>query len=87
MVITLSELQAKEIVDVNDGKRLGHINDIEVDVTLGKILSLVIYMKENGGLFGKQEEIIIQWNQIMTIGSDVILVNHLKREEHHSEEF
>lgn len=74
MVIKLTELQAKEIVDVNGGRRLGHISDLEIDETLGKITSLIIYVKEAGGLFGKQEETIIDWQQIVTIGSDVILV-------------
>ncbi len=69
----LSELQLKEIIVVEDGKRLGHIFDLELDVNNGKILSLII-MGKKAGLFGKIDEITIRWEQIVTIGSDVILV-------------
>ncbi|QKY68963.1 PRC-barrel domain-containing protein [Lentibacillus sp. CBA3610] len=30
-MITLSDLQIKEVIMMNDGKRLGHISDLEID--------------------------------------------------------
>ncbi|WP_047981344.1 YlmC/YmxH family sporulation protein [Ornithinibacillus contaminans] len=74
-MIKLSELQVKEVIIVNDGRKLGHISDLEIDPDRGKILALVIYLREKkGGFFGKPEELMIYWEQIVTIGSDVILV-------------
>ncbi|MEN2766531.1 YlmC/YmxH family sporulation protein [Ornithinibacillus xuwenensis] len=74
-MIKLSELQVKEVIIVNDGRKLGHISDLEIDPDRGKIIALVIYLREKkGGFFGKPEELMIYWEQIVTIGSDVILV-------------
>ncbi|WP_047984547.1 YlmC/YmxH family sporulation protein [Ornithinibacillus californiensis] len=74
-MINLSDLQVKEIIVINDGRRLGHISDLEIDPDRGRIIALVIYLREKkGGFFGKPEELMIYWEQIITIGSDVILV-------------
>lgn len=76
-MIKLSELQMKEIITVSNGRRLGHIDDLEIDVDRGKITSLIIFVKENNSFFGRQEEIFIPWHQIVTIGTDVILVHEI----------
>ncbi|MFD2044020.1 YlmC/YmxH family sporulation protein [Ornithinibacillus salinisoli] len=73
-MVTLSELQTKEVVVINDGKRLGHISDLEIDPNRGRIIALIIYLRDKGGFFGKSDELIIYWDQIVTIGMDVILV-------------
>ncbi|SDL76460.1 YlmC/YmxH family sporulation protein [Sediminibacillus halophilus] len=78
-MITLSELQIKDVIVVDDGKRLGNITDLEIDVDRGKITFLVIGLKgKMMGLFGKEEEVVIPWESIVTIGSDVILVKKQK---------
>ena len=85
-MIKLSELQLKEVIIIDDGRRLGHISDLEIDTTSGKITAIIIILKEkSGGFFGKPDELIIQWNQIVRIGSDVILVNDVKRPVLYSE--
>jgi len=73
-MLTLSELQKKEIVTTNEGKRLGFIVDIELDPELGKIVALIVFEKEQGALLRKAEERIIQWEEIVTIGEDIILI-------------
>lgn len=74
-MILLSELHIKEVIIVNSGRRLGHIYDLEIDPRTGRILAIILLEKSNNsGLFSKPEEIIIYWKQIVTIGTDVILV-------------
>lgn len=73
-MILLSELQVKEVIIVNSGRRLGHIYDLEIDPTSGKIIAIILLAKMGGGLFSKPEEVLIYWEQIVTIGTDVILV-------------
>ncbi|WP_026906036.1 YlmC/YmxH family sporulation protein [Paucisalibacillus globulus] len=74
-MIKLSDLQVKEVIVINNGSRLGHISDLEIDPDRGRIIALVIYTKDKkGGFFGKSDELMIYWEQIVTIGSDVILV-------------
>ncbi|TWE08908.1 YlmC/YmxH family sporulation protein [Neobacillus bataviensis] len=73
----ISEFQIKDVVNVSDGKRLGNIGDIEINLTTGKIEAVII--SGNGrvlGFFGKDEEIIIPWKNIIKIGQDVILVRY-----------
>ncbi len=74
-VIRLSELQVKEIISIVDGRRLGFIIDLEIDVKTGKIIALILADQESKShMFGKTEEVRVLWQQILRIGSDVILV-------------
>ncbi|WP_027963113.1 YlmC/YmxH family sporulation protein [Halalkalibacillus halophilus] len=72
----LSELQTKDLIEVENGEKIGFISDLEIDVAEGLIIALVISIKSKWfGLFGEDEERIIYWSQIKKIGSDVILVS------------
>lgn len=86
-MIKISEFQIKDVVNVSDGKRLGNIGDIEINLTTGKIEAVVI--TGNGrmlGIFGKEEEIVIPWKNIIKIGQDVILVRYKGLEDKLSDE-
>ena len=75
-MITLTELQTKEVVRMEGGKRLGQIMDLEIDNNSGIIKHLIILDRHGkGALFQKPQEIKIAWKQIVTIGTDIILVN------------
>jgi YlmC/YmxH family sporulation protein len=77
-MIKLSELQIKEVIVIDDGRRLGHIHDLEINPDNGRITSIILVVKDQGGgFFGKSDEVVIHWNQIVTIGSDVILVREV----------
>ena len=74
-MLKTSDLKVKEVINVIDGKRLGAITDIEIDVESGKLTSIVV--PGNGkflGLFGRNEDVVIPWEKISKIGFDVILV-------------
>lgn len=74
-MMKLSDLQVKEIIAVTDGRKLGNIADLEIDPDKGKIIALVVYDRgKKSSMFAKAEEMIIYWEQIVTIGTDVILV-------------
>lgn len=74
-MITLSELQLKEVVELQTGKRLGHIVDLEIEVDTGIITNIIILDQQTkASFFQKPEEIIIGWGQIETIGADIILI-------------
>lgn len=76
-MIKLSELQMKEVIVVDSGQRLGHIYDLEIDPNLGKIKAIILLKNKRNNFFGKADEIMIYWEQIITIGIDVILVQHV----------
>lgn len=73
----ISEFQVKDVVSVSNGKRLGNIYDLEINVTTGKIEAIIIQGNAKVmGLFGRDNDIVIPWKQIVKIGADVILVRH-----------
>lgn len=76
-MVRISQFQIKDVVNVSDGKKLGNISDIEININNGKIEAIII--SGSGkifGLFGKEEEIVIPWRNILKIGEDVILVRY-----------
>ncbi|MFC4023231.1 YlmC/YmxH family sporulation protein [Oceanobacillus longus] len=79
-MVKLSELQLKEIIVIDDGRRLGHITDLEINGNSGKIIAIVVDAREkkSGGMFSKADELMISWDQIVRIGSDVILVKEVQ---------
>lgn len=71
----LSELQNKSVININDGKMIGNIIDININQ---KGISDDIIVEKSKFLisrFSSSGEISIKWNQIEKIGQDVILVN------------
>lgn len=72
----VSELQRKDIVNINDGKIVGRIIDVliyEIDGTLdGFVIERSKYIRS---LFSSEEDTIIKFNQIKKLGSDVILID------------
>lgn len=71
------ELKNKEVVNIKNGCRIGCVNDVEVDIKCAKIIAIIVYGKlKCFGLLGREEDIIINWENIETIGDDIILVNY-----------
>lgn len=73
----VADLQKKEVINITDGKRLGFVYDVEIDLETGRIGSIII---PGGyrffGLFGKGEEYVVTFEQIKKIGDDIILVEY-----------
>ena len=69
------ELRCKEVINVTDGRKLGHIIDIVFELPSGKIKGLVVPMNSGGfNLFKPAQQAFIPFNQICKIGDDTILV-------------
>ncbi|MEW9050390.1 MAG: YlmC/YmxH family sporulation protein [Neobacillus sp.] len=86
-MVKISDFQIKDVVNVADGKRLGNIGDIEINLSTGKIEAVVITGAGKVlGFFGRDEEIIIPWKNIIKIGQDVILVRYRGFDERKTEE-
>jgi len=76
-MVKISDLRAREIINMVDGRRLGLIKDIEIDLEEGKITAIILPGAGGGrflGILGKEEEIVVPWDKIRKIGTDVILV-------------
>ncbi len=74
-MVKTSELRMKDVVNVTDGRRLGFVGDLELDLEAGRIKAVVILGAGRLlGLLGRERDTVIQWNEIRKIGHDVILV-------------
>lgn len=72
----ISDLQERQIVNIADGKCLGNIKDIELNVREGTIQALVL--PATGGFLAilqNQGELLIPWQKVVRIGVDVVLID------------
>lgn len=83
--MNLSDLQEKEVIDISTGKRIGSIIDITISMT-GNISKLILEDKNaSRRLFSKsQEDIHLDWKQIIKIGDDIILVDSQNKLDYYS---
>lgn len=72
MDISFNDLKIKEVVNLYDGKRLGHIIDMVFDSMSCKVLGVVVPAEKK--LFQKKDDIFISVEKIKKVGDDVILV-------------
>ncbi|CAH0346904.1 YlmC/YmxH family sporulation protein [Bacillus sp. CECT 9360] len=81
-MLKISEFQVKDIVNVSDGKKLGSLADLDINLSTGAIEAIIV---SDGsklmGLFGKEADLIIPWHRIKKIGADVILVDYNTRDK------
>ena len=81
-MVKISELKQKDVININDGRRLGVVYDVEIDMEKGKIDALVV--PGTGkilGLFSKESDIVVSWENIKKIGADVILIDGKKKKK------
>lgn len=76
VVLNLSDLQNKEVIDIASGKRVGSIIDVIITLN-GNISKLVLEdRKTNRRLFSStKEDVYLDWKQIVKIGDDIILID------------
>ena len=76
MLSRFSDLRYKEVINVNSGHRLGYVNDLEMDLEEGNLLSLIVPGPSRlGGVLGREDDYILPWGCIRRIGEDIILVD------------
>jgi YlmC/YmxH family sporulation protein len=73
--VKISDFQTKDVINIVDGKKLGQISDLELDLRNGTIESIVVPNSSRFfGLFGGSTDVVIPWKNIVKIGMDVVLV-------------
>ena len=75
-MIRVSDIMDKEIINVKNGKKMGFITDIDIDVNEGRVVSFSTTGEGSGGFFSRGVDMdVIFWNDILKIGCDTITVN------------
>lgn len=68
-------MKNKEVINVKDGCRIGCVNDVEVDMSCARIVAIVVYGRlKFFGICGREDDIIIKWENVEVVGEDTILV-------------
>lgn len=77
MLCRIVDLRDKEVVNINNGCCLGAVSDVEIDTCCAKVQAIVIYGRSKCfGLLGREEDVVICWENIKCIGEDTVLVCH-----------
>ncbi|HCB99808.1 MAG TPA: YlmC/YmxH family sporulation protein [Ruminococcaceae bacterium] len=73
---TIEELSGKDVINLRDGSRLGNVCDVQMDIHDGCVKALIIFGRPKFfGLFGREEDIYVPWDNIDKFGEDTILVS------------
>ena len=76
-MLNTEDIRNKEVINIYDGKSMGFVCDIEINLKEGRIDGIVL-PGDRGfvRLFGKEtSDYVIKWKHVRTIGEDVILVD------------
>ena len=69
-------MRQKEVVNIDNGTRIGLIYDFEIDLNSGDVSAIIIPGEGKIlNFFGKSQDLIIPWENIIKIGTDIILVD------------
>lgn len=72
-----TQLRCKEVININDGCRIGFVGDLDCRIPEGEITAIIVPGPlKFFGLFGRGKEFYIPWRCIKRIGDDVILIEH-----------
>jgi YlmC/YmxH family sporulation protein len=70
------DLKRKEVINVTDGRRMGFVSDVNIDLEDGRIDGIILPGPAKiFGIIGKDNEVTIPWESIKKIGEDIILVD------------
>jgi YlmC/YmxH family sporulation protein len=79
-ICRVTDLRDREVINICDGRRLGYVYDVEIDICCGKVVALVVPEERCGFSFAHVTEIKIPWDKIERIGEDIILVTLAEHE-------
>ena len=77
-MLNTEDIRNKEVINIYDGRSMGFVCDIEINLKEGRIDGIVLpgdrgFMKLLGR--GDPNDFVIKWKHVKTIGDDVILVD------------
>ena len=75
MNLGIYDMREKQVVCIKDGTILGYLGDVEIDTETGRLVSIIIFGRRVLGMFGREGDQRIAWENIKVIGEDSILVD------------
>lgn len=74
-MMRISDIMEKEVINIKNGKKMGFITDIDLDINEGKVMSFTILSDSRNFFSRGAEEDVVLFNDILKIGCDTIIVN------------
>ncbi|MDI9438852.1 MAG: PRC-barrel domain-containing protein [Limnochordia bacterium] len=77
-VIRTSELRRLDVINVEEGRYMGSVCDVDLDPDTGRINALIVdEVKPLSFFFGaRHTDVEIPWRDIVLVGEDVVLVKN-----------
>lgn len=73
--MTLYELSRKDVIQTDTGENLGRVDDLVLEENGARVSRLILRGRPRWfGLFGREDDLEIEWKDIRSIGADVIMV-------------
>lgn len=73
--MTLYELSRKDVIQTGTGENLGRVDDLVLEEDGARVSRVILRGRPRWfGLFGREEDLEIDWKDIRSIGADVIMV-------------
>lgn len=74
-MIKVTELRNRDVINTVDGRKLGSICDLDLDLEKGRVTALIVPgSRRIFNIFGTDRDYVIPWDNIVKIGVDTILV-------------
>lgn len=74
--MTLRDLSEKDVIQIKTGENLGRIDDVIFDEGAARLQSVVLRGRGHlFGLLGYDDDIVLPWEALKTIGADAIMVD------------
>ena len=75
-MVKFTELLCKEVICLCDGRRLGFVADVRIELPEGRVCAIIVPGPcRILGLFGRRDDYVIPWSCIRRIGPDILLVD------------
>lgn len=88
MLCRIREFRNKDVINISDGTNYGKVCDMEFDTKTATLLSIVVFGKRRFfGMLGRDNDIVITWDDIEIIGQDTILVKSVSSPPARSSKF
>ena len=71
-----TDLRCKEVICICDGRRLGFISDVRIELPEGRINAIVVPGPNRFfGICDRRDDYVIPWRCIRRLGPDIVLVD------------
>lgn len=75
-MLSLRDIRDRNVINLEKGVVIGTVDDVEFDEKEARVEALLIYGRPRLlGLLGRDSDVRVRWEEILSFGRDVIMVN------------